>query len=454
MRGNIALFFLNKLQYILYKNYMSNSNFKKVISIIVICLFTINNLVWANPELFSQKPEGHALQPALFSQGATAPLLIETALAYYSRAMGPTLADIDLHLYPTVNGERVDLYFNPAGNDNNHIVVNARVGSESYVAMVSKENGDIKVTEKLYKPDAVSMDGRGEGGDMAERFKELRDMLGDNNLRSIEIEGVLSAYVALVKEAANNHAVMEEEAPKGFKALRGKFEDTYSYTRYNAVMAYGSLAEATANNADVMRYEASEGLKRLRSMFTDKDIDVQSITISVYRKLVKALANNTEIMSVEAPKEFEVLRSMFKDKDVNVSYMALIAYGELAKAVLEKSPGLFVKVYNDIRDLASQGEIALAGQIIDSVPPITVKMLESIEEDWAVVIRTIGEDTGYTISNEEFKEILLLDKREARTLEAIKIKQRVYRKWRTGARGQWHVAAEAQGAKAEGVSVE
>ncbi|MGD2279409.1 MAG: hypothetical protein PVH45_04885, partial [Candidatus Omnitrophota bacterium] len=78
---------------------------------VVVCLFTLNNLVWANPDLFQRSaPATLAVTP--YSHDLSDEKLIETAIKFELEAQPGILEDGKRHhRVPKVFGIPVDIYF-------------------------------------------------------------------------------------------------------------------------------------------------------------------------------------------------------------------------------------------------------------------------------------------------------------------------------------------------------
>ncbi|MFQ5951897.1 MAG: phosphate acyltransferase, partial [Candidatus Omnitrophota bacterium] len=118
----------------------------KAIAIAVICLFSLNNLVWANPDLLQKGSYNFNLQPKSFFWATSNEDFIEAAIRTYL-AYIPELASSEHHLYPIIKGKdglkkRVDLFIDPEKKDKDILTISSYVDDEEYEAIIDLEDED------------------------------------------------------------------------------------------------------------------------------------------------------------------------------------------------------------------------------------------------------------------------------------------------------------------------
>ena len=82
----------------------------RIISITTVCLFVANDIGMANPDLLAPQKNRDVLQPALFTWATSDQGLIELAIRSYIDSVGLEAFRNLKHLYPTIRGNRVDLF--------------------------------------------------------------------------------------------------------------------------------------------------------------------------------------------------------------------------------------------------------------------------------------------------------------------------------------------------------
>lgn len=127
----------------------------RITALVVVCLFSLNTLVWADPDVL--------LQPALFSWAPGDTGLIETSVAQYLRGIRCPIEEINYHLFPTIDGKRIDIYFDQKQQAGDTWLVPCTVGSKNYEARISPNDLSIEVhetsaaaTEVPSLPDAIT----------------------------------------------------------------------------------------------------------------------------------------------------------------------------------------------------------------------------------------------------------------------------------------------------------
>ena len=168
----------------------------KFICIIIICIFTFNNVVWASGDLFSSSAGKTTLQvPSFFNLSDTT--RVETAISRYVKFLGIHIADEKLHLTPNVAGQKVDLFLDPDNVQDGILSLLCKVGDNEYVATVNLENastlvpGSINIIKKLSKTQAPDMEVTEEASEdweaglnpkQSQALESARKMVEDNIL--------------------------------------------------------------------------------------------------------------------------------------------------------------------------------------------------------------------------------------------------------------------------------
>ena len=182
----------------------------RIISLVIVCLFITYDLSWANPDLFTSSAKQDTLSPVLFTSIQSNKALIETAIQFYGKSMGfKGLGNEELHLYPTVNGQKVDLFVegHQPGTSGQLTILGVCRGKK-LIAKINIEDGSIEWTEKSTLPQLPS--------------KPATDMAGEKKNADItRLEGILTtdglgsdvywrAANALLRIAINNPQLSQQ----------------------------------------------------------------------------------------------------------------------------------------------------------------------------------------------------------------------------------------------------
>ncbi|MBN1526963.1 MAG: HAD hydrolase-like protein [Candidatus Omnitrophica bacterium] len=120
----------------------------------VACLFIANDIVWANPDIASAT--GHAaLSAASYSQAMNDAQRAEFAVKAFRSAN--LFGNEKLHLYPTVNGKRVDIFYDPVNKQpGGYLIVPCDVGGVEFDVLVNEEDDSVLAARKdANRPSAI-----------------------------------------------------------------------------------------------------------------------------------------------------------------------------------------------------------------------------------------------------------------------------------------------------------
>ncbi len=113
-----------------------NKTYFKAVSWAVAALFLWDTLVWANPDIFSGNSRNSCLQPALLSWAPADRSLVEYGILSLISALDCPIEDIKLHLYPTIHGKRVDLFFDRKEKLGANWLVPCNIGGKRFNAFI------------------------------------------------------------------------------------------------------------------------------------------------------------------------------------------------------------------------------------------------------------------------------------------------------------------------------
>lgn len=207
----------------------------RIISLAIVCLFIAYDLNWANPDLFTYSRNQDALSPALFTLNQSDRALIETAIQFYGRSIGyDGLGNEKFHLYPTVNGQRVDLFVEerqPEASD--QLIILGMCRGKKLSAKINIADGSIEWTEKSdqsqlpLKP-ATDMAAKKNKDDSD--IRKIRELETTLNTPGLDSDAYGAAAYTLRTIAINNPQLIQSSTVRALEGVLTKEGlDSYAY---------------------------------------------------------------------------------------------------------------------------------------------------------------------------------------------------------------------------------
>jgi serine/threonine protein kinase len=192
-------------------NTFKRNRFLKFMAAAVACLFLINDLAWAYPDI-GHAPISATLTPPNFMQSMTDTRRIGIAVVGFLAGIESKIEDIHVNPYPEVKGKRVKIFFDHKTiwkiKDNEYWVIPCKVNGIEYEALVGvKDRSLASVVLKGHREDPVkTVSEQPEGHDQDGRDKVYNAFKGVlfadakpsvNKKSAIEAERTLDDIIAL-----------------------------------------------------------------------------------------------------------------------------------------------------------------------------------------------------------------------------------------------------------------
>ncbi|MBD3425916.1 MAG: hypothetical protein GF409_01640 [Candidatus Omnitrophica bacterium] len=119
--------------------------FTRIVVLAVLCLFMVNNIAWANPDIFRSDSGIQKLQPALLSWATPDRAFLEFSIQSYIESFHMPLKDLELHLYPNIKGKRVDIHFDRKIRIGKEWLVPCFVENKKFNVLINPEDNSLRI---------------------------------------------------------------------------------------------------------------------------------------------------------------------------------------------------------------------------------------------------------------------------------------------------------------------
>ncbi|MGB3112993.1 MAG: hypothetical protein WBC00_00025 [Candidatus Omnitrophota bacterium] len=128
----------------------------KIIAVVIVCLFTVNNVTWANPDIFQRGAANMYLSAASNFWEPANLFSVQVAVQVYLRGLHKPFEEITEHLFPEVNGEKVHLFFDSnekRQDETGKWIIPGKKDFIEFEAVIDPENDfDTTIRKKGEKP--------------------------------------------------------------------------------------------------------------------------------------------------------------------------------------------------------------------------------------------------------------------------------------------------------------
>ncbi|MFC1548488.1 alpha/beta fold hydrolase [Candidatus Omnitrophota bacterium] len=237
----------------------------------------MNTLVWANPDIFHRNGPNSHLQPPLFSWTPAEKSLVEMGLYSYITAIDSSIEDIKLHLFPTIMGRRVDLFFDRKEQLGSLWLVPCSIDNKKFEAFIDPQ---LETVELL---------------DPSELNVQDKEVLAGWHFDSEQTE---RAIVAL-RSMSHAASLIDAEAP--MIAATGAIQFIKDHAKSpDVVPKIESLAEITAGILDRLRslLEEANDLSKKHRRITSEDVQLFVDELKKIRLHIKVLKEQLLVPSL------------------------------------------------------------------------------------------------------------------------------------------------------------
>ncbi|MDP2928647.1 MAG: hypothetical protein Q8O01_01105, partial [Candidatus Omnitrophota bacterium] len=241
-----------------------NKAWVRIISLAIVCLFIAYDLNWANPDLFTLPRNQDALSPALLTSIQSDRALIETAIQFYGRSIGfSELSNEETHLYPTVNGQRVDLFIEKRHPEaSGQLTILGVCRGKKIIAKINTRNGLIEWTEKFDQsqlPSKPATDMAAQKSKEDKYIQIIKESEATLNTPGLESYAYRVAANALSIIARDNPNLIQPSTVQALEGILTK-EGLESYAYRSAADALSYIARNNPNLIQPSTVQALEGI--------------------------------------------------------------------------------------------------------------------------------------------------------------------------------------------------